>query len=250
MINPVQFPLLVLTVSFLSLWGAARVGSRFKDLLENIREDFGLVITATLTLLGLILGFTFSMAVSRYDQRKLDEEEEANAIGTEYVRAEFLPASDRDNTQRLLREYLNLRILFYRTRNSKQLLDIDARTLQLQSSLWASVRVPSLTLQTPVTALAVSGMNDVLNSQGYTQAAWRNLIPIEAWVLMGMIAISANLMVGLYLRRVRFNGIILTVLPAIVSVSFLLIADIDSPRGGLIHVQPENLIDLAQSLRS
>ena len=57
-------------------------------------DSYGTILAATLTLLGLIIGFTFSMAVSRYDQRKNLEEEEANAIGTEYLRAGLLPAAD------------------------------------------------------------------------------------------------------------------------------------------------------------
>jgi hypothetical protein len=250
MINPMQNPLLVFPLSFLVLWASAWVGSRFRGIFAPDREDFGVIIAATLTLLGLVLGFTFSMAVNRYDQRKLYEEEEANAIGTEYVRTELLPASDRDNLQWLLREYLDQRILFYRARDREQLRDIDAATAQLQTKLWKSVKIPSSAQQTAVTALAASGMNDVLNSQGYTRFAWRNRIPVEAWVLVGVIAACANLMLGLYLHRDRSNDISLIVLPVLVSVSFLLIADIDSPRGGLIHISPENLIDLAQSLRS
>jgi hypothetical protein len=190
------------------------------------------------------------MAVSRYDQRKLYEEEEANAIGTEYVRGELLPASDRDNLRRLLRQYLDRRILFYETRNPARLRDIDTTTARLQARLWNSVQIAALVNQTPVTALVVSGMNDVLNSQGYTQAAWRNQIPIAAWVLMGIIAACAHVMVGLYLRRVRPHGTLLTVFPAIVSVSFLLIADIESPRGGLIRVKPQNLMDVARSMQN
>ena len=64
------------------------------SLREEERADFGVVLSATLTLLGLLIGFSFSMAVSRYDQRKNLEEAEANAIGTEYVRADLLPTGD------------------------------------------------------------------------------------------------------------------------------------------------------------
>jgi hypothetical protein len=98
---------------------------------------------------------------------------------------------------------------------------------------------------TPVVALAVSGMNDVLNSQGYTQAAWWNRIPFAAWVMMGLIAIAANLMVGYGAHR---RGAFLFVLPIGVSISFLLIADIDSPRGGIIRVLPQNLLSMSQSM--
>jgi hypothetical protein len=100
----------------------------------------------------------------------------------------------------------------------------------------------------PVTALVVSGMNDVLNSQGYTKASWLNRIPRAAWALLAIIAISANVMLGLYMRRGRSMGALILVLPTIISVALLLIADIDAPRGGLIQVEPENLMSLAESL--
>jgi hypothetical protein len=248
MISPTELPFLVFVVSFLMLWTAERIGSKLRGTIEDVHDDFGVLLTATLTLLGLIVGFTFSMAVNRYDQRKLYEEEEANAIGTEYLRTEVLPPSDGETLRALSREYLDQRILFYQTRNRERLQRIDGATAQLQSKLWASLRTPSSVHRTAMTALAVSGMNDVLNSQGYTQAAWRNQIPLEAWALMGLIAISGNFMITLYLRRLGSQGSLLMVLPAIVSLAFLLIADIDSPRGGLIHVKPENLISVAQSL--
>ena len=101
---------------------------------------------------------------------------------------------------------------------------------------------------TPVVALAVSGMNDVLNSQGYTQAAWWNRIPIAAWGLMAAIAICCNLLIGYGCVALKPKAILLLVLPLVVSISFFLIADIDSPRGGIIHVAPQNLLSLAQSL--
>jgi len=71
-----------------------------------VREDFGLILAAALTLLRLIIGFSFSMATSRYDQRKNLEEAEANAIGTEYARAGLLPAADSAKVRALLRTSL------------------------------------------------------------------------------------------------------------------------------------------------
>ncbi len=246
--NPTEFPLLVFVLSFLLLWLSEWIGSRLRKTIEDVHEDFAVILTATLTLLSLILGFAFSMAVSRYDQRKLYEEQEANAIGTEYLRIDLLPLSDGENPRILLREYLDQRVLFYQTRDPVLLRYIDGATAQLQTKLWASVRGLSSAQQTATTALAISGMNQVFDSQGSSQAAWGNRIPVAAWTLMGVMAISGNLMIGLYLRRLGSNGILLMVLPAIVSLSFLLIADIDSPRGGLIHIKPENLIRVAHSL--
>jgi hypothetical protein len=250
MTDPMNFPRLVLVVSFLVLWVAARLGSRLGNRMKYDRDDFSVIQSATLTLLGLIVGFTLSMAVSRYDQRKLYEEEEANAIGTEYVRVEVLPASEVENAKKLLREYLDQRVQYYQLRDGERLQQVNATTDRLQSQLWASVRSSAAAQPTPITALAVSGMNDVLNSQGYTQASWWNRIPTEVWALLIIISVCGNFMIGLYLRHVRTNGLLLTVFPTIVAVAFFLIADIDSPRGGLIRVSPVNLIALSQSLPS
>ncbi len=101
-------------------------------MMEDVHEDLGVISTATLTLLGLIIGFTFSMAISRYDQRKNYEEQEANAIGTEYVRADLLPPADATRVRGLLKAYLDQRILFYRTTNEEHLQQIDAYTGILQ----------------------------------------------------------------------------------------------------------------------
>ncbi len=90
-------------------------------------------------------------------------------------------------------------------------------------------------------------MNDVLNSQGYTQAAWWNRIPTSAWTLMIAIAVCCNVLVGYGARRARVKAGLLLVLPVVVSISFLLVADIDSPRSGFIHVVPQNLESLSQS---
>ena len=203
---------------------------------------------AALTLLGLIIGFSFSMSTGRYDERRNNEEAEANAIGTEFVRAGVLPAADAARVRALLKKYTGLRISFYETRDSSQLQQIDTATGQLQTEMWSAVQAPAVAQPTALTALTLSGMNDVLNSEGYTQAAWLNRIPIAAWWLMIAIAIGCNVSVGYGGRTTKTRNGVLLMLPVFVAVAFLLIADIDSPRGGLIHVPPENLQTLSQSL--
>jgi hypothetical protein len=247
-------PLLVFVLSFFVLWLSTWIGAsvlkRKRTLEDEVREDFGVILAATLTLLGLIIGFSFSMAVSRYDQRKNYEEAEANAIGTEYVRAGLLPAADTARVRALLLNYLDQRVLFYKTRDEEQLRQINTQTAKLQTELWSTVQARAAVQPTPIVALAVAGMNDVLNSQGYTQAAWWNRIPIAAWGLMLAIAVCSNVLVGFGARKVTAEAILLPVLPFVVSIGFFLIADIDSPRGGVIRVNPQNLVSLSQSLRA
>jgi len=246
-----RYPSLSAFVSLLVLWLSAQIGAffrRMRPLKDDERDDFNIVEAATLTLLGLIIGFSFSMAISRYDLRKNYEEAEANAIGTEYVRTGLMPAGVAAQLRPQLTRYLELRILFYQTRNEHELRRINADTTQLQAEMWSAVQVPAMAQPTPVTALTVSGMNDVLNSQGYTQAAWWNRIPRAAWGLMAAIAICSNVLVGYGARSAKVRSGLLFVLPLVISVSFLLIADIDSPRGGFIRVSPQNLVSLSRSL--
>jgi hypothetical protein len=253
MIRLTNFPVLVLVISFLLLWLAGSLGAAVRHKRRTLDDaggaDVGLVLGATLTLLGLIIGFTFSMAISRYEQRKNYEEAEANAIGTEYVRADLLPLAEAQKVRDLLADYTGQRILFYKAVNEKELSRVNADTAQLQTKLWTTVATAAATQQTPLTALVVSGMNDVLNSQGYTQAAWWNRIPPSAWALMFMIGLCCNLLIGYCIRRTGSELVVFLVLTLVVSISFFLIADIDSPRGGIIRVQPQNLLSLSQSLR-
>src|SRR5262249_30243203 len=149
-----------------------------------------IVLGATLTLLGLLIGFTFSMAAGRYEQRKNYEADEANAIGTEYLRADLLPAANAARARELLVKYLDLRISFYTERSEDRLGQIDKETAHSQTLLWTEAREGAAAQPTPTVALAAAGMNEVLDRQGYTEAAWRNRLPEEAWVLMVAIAVS------------------------------------------------------------
>lgn len=251
MLNPLNYPFLILAACLFFFWISARIGALFRakqsSAQANDHKDHTFILGATLTLLGLIIGFTFSMAVTRYDQRKYFEEQEANAIGTEYVRADLLPTADAARVRTLLRKYLEQRILHYETRNEQELRQINTQTAQLQTEMWSAVKTPAAAQPTPVIALVVAGMNDVLNSQGYTQFAWWNRVPHAAWILLVTIAIFCNLLVG-YVAKER-SALLFLILPIALSISFFLIADIDSPHGGLIHVYPQNLESLSESLR-
>lgn len=245
-----RYPFVILALSLVGLWLSVQFGAllaqRLHPLTEEERQDLDLVISSGLTLLALIIGFSFAMAVSRYDLRKGYEEEEANAIGTEYVRADLLPAAEAAKVKQLLKQYTDQRLLFYTTGNRTKLDAINGETIRLQNEMWSTVEGVAKTQQTPVVALAVVGMNDVLNRQGYTQAAWWNRIPLGAWLLMGILAICCSLLIGYGTHKQGAR--LYTIMPFLVSIAFLMIADIDSPRRGLIRVVPQNLISLSQSL--
>src|SRR6516165_4643224 len=219
-----NYPVPVFALSLVVLWLSAQTGAYFhrrRRTEEAEHEDLGVILAAALTLLGLIIGFSFSMAVIRYDQRKNYEAKEANAIGTEYVRAGLLPPAEAARVREALKNYLDQRVLFYVSHDRHQLGRVARDTSQLQTDLWSIVQTTAAKQPTPTVALAVSGMNDVLNSQGYTQAAWWNRLPVAAWCLVLVIAIVCNFLLG-YTSHRRSQALLL-VLPLAVSTAFFLI---------------------------
>ncbi len=250
----IALPLPIFLATFVVLclvaWLGATRFDRLRAQAAELSNEFGVIQGATLTLLGLIVGFTFSMALDRYEQRKGYEAAEANAIATELMRAELLADAEAAQVRQLLLAYLDARIAFFESRSPGEIRQINTSTDKLAAELWAAVRNPARTRPSSVTTEVATGMNDVLNARGDTQAAWSNRIPGTAWMLMGSIAVCAVLLVGIGLQRGHGFSRLLAVLPLVIAIAFFLIADIESPRVGIIRVVPENLLDLARLVRT
>ena len=246
-----DFPLILsislLIILWLSVWAGVLL-RKTRSFGPGDEDDFHTILTATLTLLSLMIGFTFSMAITRYDLRKDCEDAEANAISNEYIRADLLPPVDAARVRVLLSSYLDQRILFYETRDPEQLRQIAGTTSNLEAALWRAAMVPAAGHPTGVIALAVSGMSEIFDSRGHTEGAWLNRIPISAWILMTIIAVCCNLLIGYGSHHARLRVFLFLVLPFVVSISFYLIAEIDSPRGGIVRVVPQNLASVSGAL--
>jgi hypothetical protein len=249
--NIMDYPVILCVVTAVLLSASAWLGTRMRKRRKSEddlgKDEYGVVLSATLTLLGLLIGFSFSMAIGRYDQRKDYEEEEANAIGTEYQRADLLPDSVRTVVQAQLVEYLDLRIKRYKEHASDDVTELSAKTTQLQGEMWNAVTKSATGMRDPISAVVVTGMNDVINRQGYTQAARWKRIPMPAWGLMIVIAVFSNFLIGYGERKA--HKLTLLVVPLAIAFAFLLIADVDSPQGGLIRIAPQNMMSLADSLK-
>lgn len=243
-------PLVVFVLALATQGLAAFVGDlahrRVHGPLQGERHYFDTIQAATLTLMALLIGFSFSMAVSRYDQRKATESAESTAISTAYLRSALLPGDVGSRTRDLLRRYLDLRIAFYQDGDAGRDAEILKQTALVQNELWAEVAPAAASQPTQVMALVLTSVNDVINSQSSTQASWLNRIPGGAWAMMGLIAVFCNLLVG-YSER-RKGALSLFVLPLIVSIALYLIADLENPRGGVIKVQPQNLLSALQTM--
>ena len=246
----VDYPLLVLVMSFGVLVFAAWVGDflrkRAKRAEDINRDDAGVVLGGTLTLLGLIIGFSFAMATNRYDLRKESEKAETNAISVLYMRADLLPPTDAARAHDLLKKYLDQRIAFYSTRNSGQLAQLQDDTAKTQNELWSAIQADVGPLPPQLEGLFVSATNDVVVSRLSTEAVWANRIPTGAWVLIVVTSVGCNFLIGFRARRT--DWLVYLIMPVAVSISLFLISDLDSPRGGAIRLRPNNLVSLSQSL--
>lgn len=243
-------PLMVFVFCLVLFWVSGLVsrrlylGLRKKD---PDTENLTLLMGVVLSILGLLIGFAFSMAVNRYDTRKNYEEEEANAISTAWLRADLLADADALHVKRLLRQYIDQRILFYQATSQSDLDKISHDTQVLQDQLWTLISQRARATPTPVMQLVTSITNDVINTSGYTQAAWANRIPLSAWALLLIMAMFSTAMMTFH-NCARKKHTFPWLLPIVFSVSIALIADIDSPRGGMIRIPPQNLLALAESL--
>ncbi|GFZ91410.1 hypothetical protein [Dyella caseinilytica] len=198
-------------------------------------------------LLSLLLGFAMTMAVSRFDERKKLVIDEANAIGTAYLRATMQAEPIRSTTPALLREYVDSRIAMFGNDNDEHAQQGAAeRSKQIQDELWSSVTAAAQQTQTPIVAIYVQALNDVIDLDSERVAAVLNRIPIDIWVLLALLSSLTSLVVG-YGQRHR--SMLATFVPVLmVAIAVSLIADLDTPASGFIQVSQQSLQSLSAEL--
>jgi hypothetical protein len=239
----VDDPIALFAVALLLQWIATlagRLARRGRLAREPEREQVLTVLNGSLTLLALLIGFSLAMAVNHFDHREAAEEAEATAIGVAYLRADLLPPPAAAQVRRLLVSYAGQRVLHYETRGAGDLIRIDAVAARLEDGLWNAAAPAAGAQPTPPIALAIAAINDVITARWNARAAEWSRIPVEVWILLLTVATACNILLGRVESRVSWATLLL--LPLILAVSFFLIADIDSPRIGIIRVRPENLI--------
>lgn len=207
--------------------------------------------SALLGLLALLLGFTFAMSISRYDVRKQLVLQEANAIGTAYLRASFLPDPQEEQVRGLLRDYVDARLAFFAAGVDPEKLAAAARTAAgLEERLWRQAEAATLAPVNPVAVgLFVQSLNDVIDVNEERQVALENHVPETVIALLFLVAVISmgftGYGYGLQGRRRHASTAVFAVLIAVVLV---VIMDIDRPRRGLITVSQSSLERLQTSV--
>ena len=215
---------------------------------QEIKSQTSTILAGILGLLALLLGFTFNMALQRFDNRSHAVINEANAIGTAMLRTQLLPKPYDSLTYVLLQDYVDLRLKISTTdltRNDERK-SINEETDNLQNKIWEiSIKAAEIDPKPVTTGYFISSLNDVIDARGERNAILQRHVPEVILFLLFLVFIINGALMGysggLGLKRAYIPTIMLTVL--IVLVVFIII-DLDRPKRGLIKVKQDSLIEL------
>ena len=207
--------------------------------------------SAILSLLALMIGFTFAMALSRFEGRRDAVLNEANAIGTTALRARLLPAPHNAQALKLLREYVQIRLdITRRVPSAAELNDAIARSNAVQEALWGQALAAAAKDAGMVpTGIFIQTLNEMIDNQEKRLTAGRNRVPNIVLLALYGIAIVAGAFTGygsgLEARRPRLPVYLTGIL---VSSVILLIQDLDRPNTGFITVSQQPMLDAAAGI--
>ena len=206
---------------------------------------------AVLGLVAFMLAFTFSIVSNRYDARKELVRNEANAIGTAYLRADFLPEPDRAEAKQLFKEYLYKRIEFaQRDYELEHLLKMLPDAERIQGRLWdMAVANARLDMNSDVAALYIESLNEVIDIHALRVAIGAHArIPLGIWSVLVGLTILGMIGVGYHTGIAGSKRSLATLILALSFAMVIgLIASLDRP-GGFIKVTQQPLIDLQHSI--
>ncbi|MCS3433771.1 hypothetical protein [Klebsiella sp. BIGb0407] len=211
-------------------------------------DDAKIILGAILSLLGLLIGFVLSISISGYNNRQQTEENEAMAIGSAYQRIQILDGQQRTDSIILLGEYLNSRIEFFKSGVSDDNNQWRLISLEKQSKLWGIGVAEAKAAPNPVMASVLAAFNELYISEQKTMASWRHQIPNAAWFLLVFFAICSNVLLGYNMRKIQGKNWLIFILPSLTTLALFMIAEIDIPGEGIIHVTPDDLISLKSFL--
>jgi hypothetical protein len=213
---------------------------------ESTRSDLGITLGGLLGLLGLLLAFTFGMAGARYEDRKSLVIEEANAIGTAWLRTDLVPEPMRSEARAALRAYTELRLEVARGGSRETVEQGIARSEALQGPLWKAAVAAASVAPGPTSSLFVSAVNEVIDMHGRRVGrAVRN--PIPTVIMATLYGVSLLVVIALgYSRGLGGdrNPVATTLLALILAVVLNLILDLDRPAGGYLRVSQQAMRDV------
>lgn len=224
---------------------------------KEATSSIGPMVSGLLGMLAFVLAFTFSMAAANHSSRKQNVLDEANAIGTAYLRSDLLSAQHKNVIKTLLREYVDIRI---KVVDDISILGIKAvnidtvikRSITIHNLLWAEVSTAAINASSPNTSLMIVSLNNVIEMhEKRITAGLRNRIPTSIWIAILGICILTMITLG---TQLGFSGKrrLLAVIPLSMAFSVLLVlaVDLNRPEKGLIIVGQKAMTNLQSKMNS
>jgi len=205
--------------------------------------ELGTTVGGLLGILGLLLAFTFGMAGERFDRRKTLVVEEANAIGTSWLRTDLIQEPQRTLARDALREYTQARL---EATDASKRDEALARSERIQATLWSITTAAAVATPTPTVALFVAAVNEVIDMHARrVAAAMRNPIPPVIFATLYAVAVLVLGALG-YARGLTSDRstVATAVLTLVLSVVIILILDLDRPYEGLLTVNQQAMQDV------
>lgn len=250
---------LIAGLLFVSMVLATEIGyriglGRHRTANDAAKEHINGIQSSILGILALLLGFTFSLALQRFDSRSEAVVDEANAIGTAYLRTQLLPAALRAEARRLVRDYTDVRVQAG-TLTQVQRAELDRLATQaagLQNALWAhAVKGLEVDPNAYTPTLFAEAVNALIDSYGKRDAALNRHVPEVVLLLLCVTFLMTGAIVG-YASGVAGHrpSLVSHIMIALIVVLVFIILDLDRPRRGLIEVSQKSLVDLQTSVRT
>jgi ABC-type glycerol-3-phosphate transport system permease component len=220
---------------------------------ELAYEGTGTIDAAVFALLGLLLGFSFAGAMSRFDARRQLIVNEANTIGTAYLRIDLLPASDQPQIRALFREYLGARLRAFEVlRNRDEARQEFARAGEIQQ-IWSRALTASKNDSTQNSArLLMPAINDMMDVTTARMIAAGSRLPALIFLLLVSVALLSGLLAGYAMAKRKSRSWLHMILYAtVIPITIYAVLDFEDPRSGLIRVDAADkaLIQLRDSIR-
>lgn len=242
---------LATAIGWLAVEGGYRFGRwRHARVTDEKDAPVAAMVASILGLLAFMLTFTFSLAAVRFEARRQAILEEANAIGTTYLRARLLPEPQKSEIMSLLREYTELRALHM---NEPELAEVLTRSGELHEQLWKrTVAVADNNPESIMTGLFIQSLNQMIDMHSRRiLVGLRSRIPFSIWLILFGLAFtgmaSVGYQAGLSGTRRSPEMPILTLAFAAV---FFLIIDLDRAHEGFLHISQQTMIDLLRTMQT
>jgi hypothetical protein len=254
--NPVIYaaPILVIALAIAVWIGVCceigfRLGGRMKKSLGE--SPFGILQAAFFGLLALLLAFSFSLGLSRYDARRIEVEHEANSIHTAFLRTQLLDAKTAPLMREYLRRYLDARIAFVGAENNgRKRARAAAGSRALQQQMWSLAMAQATRDKQPgMLSLFIVALNDMIDESGEEADVAAAHIPDPVIIALAMVIGFASVLLGIGFGRTDHRGgFAILVFALTLALVVAMILDLDRPQRGLIRVSLEPLQSLRQSL--